>query len=191
MQQPMVDSWRRAATALREVARIILSIAFVMLSTIIVLSLLNRAPALLQQPERTAFATVEEAETALGVRIPLPAYFPEFLGWPPAEVTATRNQTLVVSLVFPLRKTGEPALVIHQILRDEKENIPDLPLLQPERPLREVKVPIGAAFGALRSGTDRQGLRWSRLTWRAQDRDMILIASFSEQTLLTMARSIH
>lgn len=191
MQNRVLGSERETVSTLRELGRIILSIAIALLSVAIVLSLLNRVPALLQASGRTAYASVEEAEAALGLRIPMPAYFPEFLGWPPAEVTATRDQALVVTLVFLLRRSGEPALIVHEILRAENEEVPELPLLQPERPIREVRVPIGGVSGALRTGTDREGRRWSRLTWRAEDRDMILIANFPEQTLLTMARSIH
>lgn len=189
--QNTVGSEREAVSALGELGRIILSIAIALCSIAIVLSLLNRVPALLQESARTKYATVEEAEQALGLRIPLPAYFPEFLGWPPAEITATREQALVVTLVFSSRRSGEPALIVHEVLRAANEEVPELPMLQPERPVREARVLIGGVSGALRTGTDREGRRWSRLTWRVADRDMILVASFPEQTLLTMARSIH
>lgn len=191
MENRVLDSERHVVPVLRQIGGIVLSVSIAMLSVAIVLSLLNRVPALLQESGETSYATVEQAESALGLRLPLPAYFPEFLGWPPDEITAIHDQTLSVRLVFPLRRTGEPALIVYQVLRAENEEAPELPLLQPERPVREVQVPVGGVSGALRTGTDRDGRRWARLTWRAGDRDMILIANFPEQTLLTMARSIH
>ena len=178
-------------SALRELWRMVWSVTLVLCSIAVVLSLLNRVPGLLQQPERTRYATVEQAETELGTRIGLPAYFPEFLGWPPAEISVTRNDALIVTLMFTLRQSGETGLVACQILRNKEEEAPDLPFAQPERPMRETHVAIGNATATLLIGTNRIGQRWSRLSWHARDRDMILMANFDDGTLLTMARSIH
>lgn len=181
----------QALSRLRELGRIALSIALMVGAMGIALSLLNRVPPLIQAAGQQSYVSVDQAETALGIRIPLPAYFPEFLGWPPAQITATRDDALVVTLVFPLRRSGETALIVMQILRDPETALPDLSALEPVRPLREKPVRIGDFTGVLRTGTDHDGRPWSRLTWRAKDRDMILIANFPEKTLLTMAGSIH
>lgn len=64
------------------------------------LMLLDHVPTLLASAPRGArvYASIDEAERAIGARIWMPGYYPDELRWPPdrVEVAATRPPTVVV-----------------------------------------------------------------------------------------------
>lgn len=180
---------RKTAYFIREMWKIALSIIFVMGMIVISLYLLKRVPSYLQESKEKSYNNIEEAEYALGLRIFLPSYFPEYLIWPPSEIKVVRKPSLTISLVFLSRSRRNPSLVFHQIFSSIKEVKPSFTELK--RPLQESRVSVGEVNGTLITGTGEDGKRWMQLNWRAADRRMILIANCSVEDLLKIARSIH
>ncbi len=80
-----------------------------------VLTVLNWAPGALEPGLMKRYPTVDAATTSLGIRkLYVPAYFPESLGWPPAEVLAQNKPYQAVVMSFAHTGNGETALVISQ-----------------------------------------------------------------------------
>jgi hypothetical protein len=88
----------------------------VMAATVVALKALDRVPALLAGTPHGArvYASIEEAERAIGARVWLPAYYPDELDWPPASVEATVNEPLVVVVRLAARADGSERLVLAQ-----------------------------------------------------------------------------
>lgn len=184
----------------REMLKIVLSITLVMCTIVISLYLLKNIPSYIHESEEKIYITVEEAEYAIGLRIFLPSYFPEYLKWPPSTIQVSRKPSLTISLVFLSRNHISPSLVIHQspslvihqiVSNIGKSNDVELNFMEPKIPFKETQVSVGGAKGALIVGEGEDGKRWSRLSWKAADRKMVLIANCSVEDLLKIARSIH
>lgn len=176
----------------REMLKIVVSITLVMCTIVISLYLLKNIPSYIHESEEKFYSTVEEAEYAIGLRIFLPSYFPEYLKWPPSTIQVSRKPSLTISLVFLSRNHISPSLVIHQIVSNiGKSNDVELDFMEPKIPFQETQVSVGGAKGALIVGEGEDGKRWSRLSWKAADRKMVLIADCSVEDLLKIARSIH
>jgi hypothetical protein len=63
-----------------------------------------------------AHRSVEAAETALGEKLLLPAYFPDAFRWPPGEIRTVSRPTRAAALVLaPLRAGGEPVLFVQSL----------------------------------------------------------------------------
>src|SRR3989304_7406911 len=184
---------RKAAHFVREMWKIVLSITLVMCTIGITLYLLKKVPSYIQESEEKFYSTVEESEYALGLRIFLPSYFPEYLIWPPSEIKVVRKPYLTISLVFISRSYSSPSLVIHQIVSDTSKSKKEVGLdfMEPKRPFQETQVSVGGAKGILIVGMGEDGKRWAQLSWRTADRKIVVIANCSVEDLLKIARSIH
>lgn len=80
-----------------------------------VLTILNWAPGALEPGLMKRYPTVDAAASSLGIRkIYVPAYFPESLGWPPAEILAQGIPYQAVVMAFTHAGSGETVLVISQ-----------------------------------------------------------------------------
>jgi len=62
------------------------------------------------------FESVQDLERATGVRVLLPAYFPDTLGWPPARVRLALAHPPVASVRFIGRRAGGAELTVSQTL---------------------------------------------------------------------------
>ncbi len=180
---------RKTAYFVREIWKIALSITFVMGMIVASLYLLKMVPSYLQESEEKSYNNIEEAEYTLGLRVFLPSYFPEYLIWPPSEIKVVRKPSLTISLVFLSRSHRNPSLVLHQIFPSINEV--ESSLTELKKPLQETKVSVGGVNGTLIIGMGEDGKRWTQLSWKAADRRMVLIANFSVEDLLKIARSIH
>lgn len=167
-----------------------LSIALVMCAIVISLYLLKKIPTFIQESEDKFYSNIEEAEYAIGLRIFLPSYFPEYLIWPPSEIKVVRKPSILISLVFLSRSPRSPSLVIHQIVSNKSKKM-ELDFMKPKRPFQETQVSIGGAGGTLIVGMGEDGKRWVHLGWKAGDRTMVLIANCSVEDVLKIARSVH
>lgn len=161
-----------------------------MCAVVISLYLLKKLPSFIQESEEKFYSNIEEAEYALGLRIFLPSYFPEYLIWPPSEIKVVRKPSILVSVVFLSRSPSSPSLVIHQIVSNKSKKM-ELDFLKPKRPLQETQVSVGGAKGTLIVGVGEDRKRWAYLGWKAGDRTMVLIANCSVEDLLKIARSVH
>lgn len=161
-----------------------------MCAIVISLYLLKKLPSFIQESEEKFYSNIEEAEYALGLRIFLPSYFPEYLIWPPSEIKVVRKPSILISLVFLSRSSSSPSLVIHQIVSNKSKKM-ELDFLKPRRPLQETQVSVGVAKGTLIVVVGEDGKHWAYLSWKAGDRTMVLIANCSVEDLLKIARSVH
>lgn len=134
------------------------------------------------------FDTFEDAEKSLGIRILVPAYFPEYLVWP-ASLVSVQNEPLTVSLIFRSKDLRE-GLVVRQSFA--KSDGP-LPLIaEPFAVTRRSFVELNSdTEGILIEGKDIDGVPKNQLHWRVQDRFVSLATPYPVSELLQMAESIH
>jgi len=173
-----------------DLLRIILSLILIIALTVGVLRLLDILPSYIQGEAGVTkhYATVEEAESKLKMKILLPAYFPDYLSWPPSLIKVERRPVIKVSLSFLSRKGEDVALTIHQVLSDTKD-IPREALL-PAPILQEREVLIDGWEGRLTLVIGEDGRTWNRLSWRGDDRWLVILSRFPPADLLRMARSM-
>jgi len=181
---------RKALHFVKEMWKIMLSIGLVMCAIVISLYLLKKLPSFIQESEEKLYSNIEQAEYALGLRIFLPSYFPEYLIWPPSEIKVERKPSILISLVFLSRSPSSPSLVIHQIISNKSKKM-ELDFMKTKRPSQESQVSVGGAKGTLIVGMGVDGKRWAHLGWKAGDRTIVLTANCSVEDLLKIARSVH
>lgn len=163
-------------------------VALPLLGTVVVvalgLRLLGALPSIWLRPPETAFTSIEAAERALGVRIWLPVYFPEYLDFPPEAIRVRRDPVPQVWLSFRGRGEGEGTrLTIAQFLTD-------LDPLPPEvlPPAATFGLPVDIAGYAGAVAEEEGGYR---IYWRTADRQVLVKATLPLQELLRMMRSLR
>src|SRR5574340_261823 len=68
---------------------------------ILLLKLFNWLPSVVQDEGLKKYSSVEEVRTALNIpRVYIPAYFPEYIKWPPAEIFAQKRPFPLVIVHF-------------------------------------------------------------------------------------------
>jgi len=100
----------------REVARALVALAAVLGAAGLSLRALDAVPRLVTGEHRgvVRYQSIDGAEQALGVRLFVPAFFPDTLQWPPSSVRVFAGPPACAALAFDGRD-GEPArLVIYQ-----------------------------------------------------------------------------
>ena len=177
---------------LREISKIVLSIAILVCMVSISLYVLNKVPLYLQEGKEKSYSSLEDAEYSLGVRIFLPSYFPDYLIWPPKEIKVIRKPSLVITLAFMSQGESSPSLIIHEIISNTDEgNGGGLDFMEHKTHSGEIQVSVGGAKGTLRLGVVEHGSRWTELSWKQGDRMMVLRSNKSVEDLLKISRSIH
>ncbi len=189
----------RRTEFISEIALIFLPLLGVMVALAAVLKLLDAAPDRLDRlratlVERTPvtrivnFETFEEAEKKLGVAILIPAYFPDYLTWPPASIYAQQDP-LTISLIVRSADLRE-GLIIRQSFSKTDDASPLLP--EPFIVLRRSSVELDErTSGVLVEGKDSDGTPRNQLYWRMRDRQIDMVTTFSASELLRMAQSVH
>lgn len=107
-----------AAVPLRAVAALVGRFVAVVGAVAASLLVLDAVPWLLSGLVRgvTAHRSVDAAETALGAKLLLPAYFPDTYRWPPEEIRTVSRPTRAASIALvPLRAGGEPVLFVQSL----------------------------------------------------------------------------
>jgi len=151
---------------------------------------LDRVPAYLQpgtMPQ--TFASVQAAERGLGMRIPLPAYFPDYLEWPPASVVARQRPGPQVSLLFRLQEGDDLGLAM--LIAPEKALPPTLPMPIPAVVLSSRQIDLDGTSALLVTGRGPTGGPFNRLSWVANGYRYTLATSRPVAELLRMARSLR
>ena len=173
-----------AGRFLWRVGEIVLPLLATLVLVALGLRLLGALPSLWLQPSVTAFASVEEAERALGARIWLPVYFPDYLDFPPQAIRVEREPVPRVFLSFRGREEGEGTrLTITQVLSAE-DTLP--PEVLPPTAIRGRVVDIAGVPGLL--APEGNGYR---IYWRADDRHLVVKASLPLEELLRIVRSLR
>lgn len=180
----------RLSHLLREFPGILIPVGLVLGIAALVLSLLNSVPAQLQGSDRILeFKNIREAQMELGISISVPAYFPDYLSWPPAFVQAQRKPALTVLLLFLSREKDREALWISQVIAEEdKESLTQLP--EPKKVLQRSKVDVGENEGELILGRDTDGKPYNYVRWRHGNRHLAIATIYAPEELLKMARSM-
>ncbi len=177
---------------LREVARLLIPWLAVMAAAAGALRFLNTLPSLLRADipsEKRLLSTVEEGEREVELKLLLPAYFPDYLAWPPVRIEASPHPFQGLTLYFNSRTDLTLLLILQQVMGDD---LPPSPELMPELSGVEVRlVQVARRPARLSSGLDKQGERWRELLWWADDRFIRLLGRLEERDLFRMARSIH
>ncbi|HZK67481.1 MAG TPA: hypothetical protein VFD42_08075 [Chloroflexota bacterium] len=185
-------------TAMRA-AGFLLPLMVTLVAAVLTLRLLDALPAYWQSwttprsappvlAERLEYATIEEAERGLEVRIALPSYFPSYLRWPPATIRGQPEPVKVASLLF-LSSQGQQALQIRELFWPGEE-IP-LPIPEPAGDVRRTEVRLGDAPALLIQGQGQDGTPINQLRWRAGGMHLVATTIYPPEELLRIASSIH
>jgi len=98
--------------------RIVQSWLVVVAAFAVGLAVLDRLPPMIAGTPHgiRVYATVADAERALGARLWLPAYYPDTLAWPPARIDAWPGPPSMVALHVNARSDGRERLILVQSL---------------------------------------------------------------------------
>ena len=142
------------------------------------LVLLDGVPTAFESDAPRFFATLSEAETAMGARFTLPAYFPDHLEWPPSVIEA-RAAPLQLAIDVRERAGGDPVILLREWEGDATHFRPPLDLR------------ITGAGAAWEIGLDVSGREWRRARVKDGTRDVELTARVSERDLRRMLDTLR
>jgi hypothetical protein len=182
---PRPDTRRGLAA---ELARSTAAVLLVLAGATATLAALDRMPAWITGRAHgvARVANVTEASRRLRARIILPAYFPESLAWPPAEILVASGPPAAAALEITSREDGTPRLLVIQT--GAPGAVPERLLggtpLDPGSPVR-----IGDTTGRLRRVIGMDGEVWWELAWTYRSRSVVMRSRGEVEQLLEMARS--
>lgn len=180
----------RAYQLLRQGTGVMLTVALALAVTVAILFVVNQVPRLLQgettrQPQR--YETIAAAEAALRQSVALPAYFPDRLAWPPAQIVGQVAPVPRLSLYISSQDGEENTLVLHQVFGSREPEPPLSPLVQ--RPQTRSHVLLGERRAELVSGEGDDGRFYSQLSWQQDSTEFILLTQLSADELVRIAHS--
>jgi hypothetical protein len=135
------------------------------------------------------YATVADAERALGTRLWVPASPPDSLDWPPARVDAWPGPPTSVAIRVRGRSDGREQLVVVQSI-GAPASPPDV-LLEPMQELLTMRVPVGAHSAALTRGLAPGGRVLHDLSWDEGSRRLTIRYAGPVEELLLIAASLE
>ena len=162
---------------------LVLTVGFVAL----ILRILALVPPWLQPEGPRSFATVEEAERALGLRVTLPAYFPDYLVWPPARITGQHEPYPQLSISFLSREKGTEALWLVRAVPETREQLPHLIV---PADIRETGPFVVGDLAGTRIVALGGGIIYYQFSWWQEDQYMVIATTYPEEELLSMVRSM-
>ncbi len=109
-------------------------------------------------------------ERALGWKFPVPSYFPDFLGWPPAKLRAY-GQTAATAL-FVRRDNSDPWLLVG-IGSGQNVSLP-LKLVPAPLVLQEGPGQVNGQPAVVRRVRDADGTAWTEIAWNTPGRSILL-----------------
>lgn len=160
-----------------------------MLGAALFLYILGQLPPLIQSKEIQKYQNIEEAEARLGIDIMLPAYYPDYLAFPPARIEVEQEPVLLISLFISSREEGKGILIIREIISHSLSLPPGAPRLK--EVWEETEVGIDGNLGTLILGKGSDGNFYNEVVWRAEDRHFILTTTLPPAELLKIAQSLH
>lgn len=174
---------------MKELSKIFISLMLIMGLVTGTLVILNAVPPLIHKDQAIqTFDTIEEAEYKLGVRLLLPAYFPDYISWPPTKTQVQQRPYRMVSLSFQGRRNQDLMMTIHQVFSEQTLTLPELfPVTSFGRGIPIKLNTQKATFATFVKG---DGQRWNCVWWRGSDRQVIITARFPEIELLKIAKSM-
>lgn len=169
---------------LRQAGAILLPLVGVLGVVALALKLLGllAAPA----PAIVSYASVGEAERRLGRELPIPAYFPDSLRWPPASIRVQFRPTFLLSLRFTTQDGQPRGLDIYEA--SARAGLPPVPggaMIQ-----REAAVELRGVAARLTAVVTEGGQRYTRLEWPEGQRYLALESTYPEEAVLLMAQTL-
>jgi hypothetical protein len=157
---------------------------------LLLLKLLNWLPSALQDEGVKKYRSVEDAKAALKIpRIYMPAYFPEYIAWPPAEIFAQRRPYPMVMIHFSRRDSMGYALSFFQVDSNasyEPEYKSDILYVRKKSPVN-----IKGRTGSLEIAVCSNRERCNRISWVEKGYRITLIADDTPEQLIRMAESMY
>lgn len=161
-----------------------LPLLFVVAAVAIALRLLNIVPAHIRaQTEVKEYAAVEDVERALGMKVLLPGYFPDYLSWPAYKITVQRRPAIDIWLHFLSRDGSREALSIREIVW--AEDTPPVTIAGPDKILQRTSIDVDGTRGTLYVGQAADGGNMNQLRWQQGDRYIVVTTL---QPLLELVR---
>jgi len=179
MNKPRVKQLKRGLSFIVTVAVILL-----------VLKLLNWLPSVLENEGLRKYGSVDDVRAALKIsKVYVPAYFPEYIQWPPAEIFAQRRPFPLIMMHFTHRDSKSFALSLFQVDARAAFELPyksDVLYVRKESQVN-VKNRVGKLVIAVCSGRER----CNRLSWEEGMYRITLIADDTPEQLIKMAESVY
>jgi hypothetical protein len=151
----------------------------------------DRVPALLAGTPHGArvYATVGEAQDAIGARIWVPTSYPDSLAWPPARVDAWPGPPTSVAIHVREREGGRERLVLVQSIGAPAP--PPVILLGPAQMLMAVDVTVGSHKATLTRVLAESGHVLHDLSWDEGTRRLTMRYTGPVEELLAIAASLE
>lgn len=173
----------------KETPRLMLAPAVIGI-TALALYLLGMVPAYIQSTTGVReYSTIQQAEAHLGFEISVPAYFPNYLSWPPSEIRGQLKPFPMVQMRFLAYDQHTEVMSIYQIVADSSELPMPLPLIKTIQ--QEAPVDINGNIAQLVIGERADGQPVNLVYWTADNFHFIVVMTHPVRELLTIARSMH
>ena len=168
----------------------ILSFFVTVAVVLLLLKLLNWLPSVLENEGLKKYGSVEDVRAALKIpRVYIPAYFPEYIKWPPAEIFAQRRPFPLVMMHFTHRDSRSFALSFFQV--DSRSGFEPTYKSDVLYVRKESQVSIKGRAGNLVIAVCSGQERCNRITWEEGIYKITLIADDNPEQLIKMAESIY
>ena len=172
----------------RKKALHVLSFVVTMAVAVGLLKVLNWVPGALEPGLMARYPSIESAVATLGIRkVYVPAYFPETLSWPPAEVLAQNKPYPAVVMEFSGTRGGQTVLVVSQAAST---------LFVPDAAIRfrtiNEKVPLDlrGRRASLEAGVCEDRSACSRVQWDEGEVRIVLTMKAPSVELIRIAESM-
>jgi hypothetical protein len=184
----MTASVQRAGAVAGELARMLATLLWVVGAAAVAIGALGALPAFVAGEAGVArVASLDAAEKLLGARVLLPAYFPDRLAWPPAEVRVAGGRGGAVALAFDARGGGRTFELFQAV--EDGDDVPE-DLLGERSVLREGRTTVGSLPARLATVV-AGGATWQELSWRVGGRALVLRGPPGDPDLFRIAHSAH
>ncbi|MDP3063552.1 MAG: hypothetical protein Q8O40_10165 [Chloroflexota bacterium] len=178
---------RTLGQTLLEGVKVVVPPVLLLGSIALALALLSLVPSRFQAEGPKQYATIEDAELALGTQLLLPGYFPDYLVWPPERIEGQRQPAVQADVTFLDRASRQQALWVHQELSERQEWTPSLP--RPATVVERSSEHVNGATAWLVTYRDAQGVTYRQLYWRQDGRLLSVTAIYAQEELERMART--
>ena len=153
------------------------------------LYLVGKVPAYIQANAGTReYDTLQEAQTDLGFDIILPMYFPNYLTWPPFQITGEVKPFPRLQTVFVTTDRQTAVLQIIQTTSGSQSALAKLPWI--DAVLTEMPVILGDITATLVVGTRNDGYLINGARWTADGYQFAVVTTQPVQELLKIVRSL-
>lgn len=166
----------------------VLSFALILAVVIVALKALNWVPGALEPGLMARYPSIGDAVSTLGLRqVYVPAYYPESLGWPPAQILAQSQPYPAVIMEFVHARDRQTALVISEVAG---------PGFEPKVAIRfrsvgeTVPFDLGGRKAQLEAGTCEDGSACSRIRWQEGEVRIVLTMKGPPVELIRIAQSM-